>query len=546
MIRIREIQLTIDHCEGELKAAVLRRLGVAEDELKNWWIFKRAIDARKKHRTIFFKYTIDAEVADEAAVLTHLKNDRYAGQAPDTQYRFALHLKNNEAARADTRPVIIGTGPCGLFAGLSLAQAGLRPLLLERGKDARERARDVTHFWRTGQLDARSNVQFGEGGAGAFSDGKLNTQIKDRGNRMHKVLEELVKAGAPKEILYVSKPHIGTDKLIRVVRNLRAAIEALGGEVRFEAHVTDLQIKEGRVREATLESGERIATDNLIVAIGHSARDTFEMLHRRGVFFEPKPFSIGARIEHPQALIDKVQYGRFAGHPKLGASEYKLAHHCRNGRTAYTFCMCPAGVVIAASSEEECLVTNGMSSYARDEANANSGLMVEVGPADFDSPHPLAGVAFQRHWEELAYRLGEGGYKAPVQLVGDFLVGQATTALGRVEPSYRPGVTPCDLAFCLPDYVLESMREAIGAFDQKLRGFALPDAVLTGVETRSSSPVRIRRGETFESVSTQGLYPAGEGAGYAGGIISSAVDGLKVAEAVATHYGEVRMGSVPS
>lgn len=538
MIRISEIQLPIDHSEADLRSAILKRLHISGENLIAWQIFKRAIDARQKHKSIAFTYTIDARVANEPGVLQQTRKDNKITPTPEMRYPFAFTATPGTTA---ARPVIVGTGPCGLFAGLLLVEAGLRPILLERGKEARERARDVMHFWRSGELAPNSNVQFGEGGAGTFSDGKLYTQIKDRNNRMRKVLTSFVEAGAPEEILYVSKPHIGTDKLIRVVKNLREKIIALGGEVRFETQVTDVTIEAGKVRAVTLNGSETLATDNLIVAIGHSARDTFEMLHANGVHFEAKPFSIGARIEHPQALVDKAQYGKFAGHPKLGAGEYKLVHHCRDGRTAYTFCMCPGGLVVAASSEPGRLATNGMSSYARDDANANSGLQVEVRPDDFDSEHPLAGVEFQRRWEARAFELGGSDYKAPVQLVGDFLAARATTALGKVQPSYRPGIVSADLADCLPDYVCSAMREAILAFDKKLRGFALPDATLTGVETRSSSPVRITRGQDLVSVNTRGLYPAGEGAGYAGGIISAAVDGLRVAEAVASQYGSVKI-----
>ncbi len=529
MIRLTNLVLPLDHSDDELLAAMASKLAVNKSRITDFTVFRRNVDARKK-TNIRLSYTLDVTVEQEEAVLAATSGAPNIKPSPDTRYKLVAEA---EPGKEYPRPVVVGIGPCGMFTGLLLAQMGLRPIIIERGKKARARSKDVFHFWKTGKLNERSNVQFGEGGAGTFSDGKLTTRIKDKNNRMRKVLEEMVIAGAPEEILWIGKPHIGTYKLIRVVRSLRAAIDAAGGETRFETQVTDLITEDGKVAGVTLDSGETIRTPAVIMAVGHSARDTFAMLHERGIAIERKPFSIGARVEHPQDLVDRAQFGDFAGHPRVGKGDYKLAHHCRNGRTAYSFCMCPGGQVIAAASEPGRVVTNGMSYYSRAEANANSGLVVEVFPDDFGSEHPLAGVEFQRHWEELAYQTGGSNYHAPAQLIKDFLKGEASTELGSVKPSYTPGVTPCDLEACLPPYVIEAMREAIGAFDRKLRGFALGDAVLTGVETRSSSPIRMTRGDDYESVNTPGLFPAGEGAGFAGGIMSAAVDGIKVAEAVA-------------
>jgi hypothetical protein len=427
---------------------------------------------------------------------------------------------------------VIGTGPCGLFAGLILAQMGFRPIILERGKEVRERTKDTWGLWRKHELNPESNVQFGEGGAGTFSDGKLYSQVKDPKHYSRKVLHEFIKAGAPPEIEYVSKPHIGTFRLVGMVEVMRANIIALGGEVRFQSRVTDIEIDHGQVRGVTLASGERIATQHVVLAIGHSARDTFEMLHQRGVYLEAKPFSIGFRIEHPQSLIDRARFGRNAGNPLLGAADYKLVHHASNGRSVYSFCMCPGGTVVAATSEEGRVVTNGMSQYSRNERNANSGIVVGITPEDYPGD-PLAGIEFQRKWESRAFELGGGNYNAPGQLVGDFIAQRPSSKLGAVLPSYTPGVTLGDLATALPDYVIEAVREALPAFEKTIKGFAMHDAVLTGVETRTSSPVRIKRDESYQSLNTKGLYPAGEGAGYAGGIMSAAIDGIEVAEAVA-------------
>jgi len=540
MLRLSEIKLPLDHTDDALRAAILKRLGISSDELIGYSIFRRGFDARKLS-AIQFVYTLEVAVKNEAALLQ--KNIPHVITAPDTTYHFVAHAPKN----LTLRPIVIGTGPCGLFAGLILAQMGFRPIILERGKSVRERTKDTFGLWRQGVLNPESNVQFGEGGAGTFSDGKLHSQIKDPKHYGRKVLTEFVKAGAPPEILYVSKPHIGTFRLVGVVETMRATIESLGGEIRFQSKVADLVIDAGNVRGVVLASGEHIASNHVVLAVGHSARDTFEMLHQRGVYMEAKPFSIGFRIEHPQSLIDRARFGKNAGHPALGAADYKLVHHASNGRSVYSFCMCPGGTVVAATSEIGRVVTNGMSQYSRNERNANSGIVVGITPADYTPEYlnnrqekrarhagdPLAGMVFQRYWEERAFHLGGENYCAPGQLVGDFLTGKSSTAFGSVQPSYTPGVHLTDLASALPDYAIAAMREAIPILDKQLKGFALHDAVLTGTETRTSSPVRIKRGEDFTSINTQGLYPAGEGAGYAGGILSAAVDGIEVAEAVA-------------
>jgi uncharacterized FAD-dependent dehydrogenase len=534
-MRLTELKLPLDHTAGDLHEAILRRLGVTADELVGYTIFRRSHDARKPAAIVFI-YTLDVDLKDEAAVLKRLRGDRYVGRTPDTGYRFVTQVPQPSST---LRPVVIGTGPCGLFAGLVLAQMGFRPLILERGKAVRERTQDTWGLWRKGRLNPESNVQFGEGGAGTFSDGKLYSQIKDPQFRGRKVLTEFVKAGAPAEILYVAKPHIGTFKLVGMVETMRIEIEALGGEIRFGSRVEDIDIDNGQVRGLRLADGEFIAATHVVLAVGHSARDTFEMLHARGVHVEAKPFSIGVRIEHPQSLIDSARFGPNAGNPLLGAADYKLVHHCKDGRSAYSFCMCPGGTVVAATSEPGRVVTNGMSQYSRNERNANSAIVVGVTPADYPGSDtnplaaPLAGIAFQRHWESLAFEAGGGDYKAPAQRVGDFLAGRASTELGAVLPSYTPGVKMTDLALCLPDYVVAALRESLPAFGRDIPGFAMDDALLTGVETRTSSPIRITRDDGFQSLNTRGLFPAGEGAGYAGGILSAAVDGIKVAEAVA-------------
>lgn len=527
MIRITELRLPLEHPEGALPVAIVQRLGLVAEDLLGFTVFKRGYDARKRD-AIVLVYTVDVVVADETAVLASFAHDSHVSASPDTRYHFVAQAPENLAQR----PVIVGFGPCGLMASLVLAQMGFRPLVLERGKQVRERTKDTWGLWRQGKLDPESNVQFGEGGAGTFSDGKLYSQIKDPKHYGRKVLAEFVKAGAPEEILYLSKPHIGTFRLVKMVENIRHQIEALGGEIRFRQQVTDVLVEAGQLRGVVLANGEEIRSDHVIFALGHSARDTFAMLYGRGVFMEAKPFSIGFRVEHPQTLIDQARFGKYAGCGLLGAADYKLVHHAKNGRSVYSFCMCPGGQVVAATSEPGRVVTNGMSQYSRAERNANAGIVVGITPDDY-SGTPLAGMDFQRRWETRAYELGGGGYRAPGQLVGDFINGIASTQVGGVEPSYQPGVTMTDLATSLPPYAIDAIREALPAFDRQIKGFSLYDAVLTGVETRTSSPLRMTRGQDMQSLSVKGLYPAGEGAGYAGGILSAGVDGIRVAEAVA-------------
>ncbi len=533
MLRLTELKLPLDHPPEALRAAIVQRLHLADDDLVGFTIFKRSYDARKKH-ALLMVYAVDVEARNEAALLKKFRDDRQVAPTPDMEYRFVGHAPEPLAQR----PIVVGFGPCGIFAALVLAQMGFKPIVLERGKAVRERTQDTWGLWRKHQLNPESNVQFGEGGAGTFSDGKLYSQIKDPRHLGRKVLTEFVKAGAPEEILYVSKPHIGTFRLVGMVETMRHEIEQLGGEIRFQQRVTDVLIEDGpdggkRIAGVTLADGETLASHHVILALGHSARDTFEMLHARGVYMEAKPFSIGFRIEHPQSLIDRARLGPNAGNALLGAADYKLVHHAKNGRSVYSFCMCPGGTVVAATSEPNCVVTNGMSQYSRNERNANAGIVVGITPADFPGSDPLAGIALQRQLEARAFELGGGTYDAPAQLVGDFIAGKPSTALGSVEPSYKPGVHLTDLASALPDYAITAIREALPAFDQQIKGYAMKDAVLTGVETRTSSPVRITRGDDFQSLNVKGLYPAGEGAGYAGGILSAGVDGIKVAEAVA-------------
>jgi len=529
MLRVSDLKLPLGHLPEALPAALAARLQVEPSEIVSWQVARRANDARKRS-AILMVYSLDAELLDEAAVLARFAGDTHVRVTPDTNYRPPLTAPKHWDGE---RPIVIGAGPCGLFAGLILAQMGLRPIILDRGKAVRERTQDTWGLWRRGVLDPESNVQFGEGGAGTFSDGKLYSQIKDPRHLGRKVMAEFVKAGAPPEILTEAHPHIGTFRLVTMVEAMRRSIEDLGGEYRWKTRVTDLALGAGRrVEGVMLEDGSVIAARQVVLAVGHSSRDTFQALFDRGVHIEAKPFSIGVRIEHPQGWIDQARFGACAGHPDLGAAAYSLSHHCGNGRTVYSFCMCPGGTVVAATSEEGRVVTNGMSQYSRNERNANSGLVVAIDPERDYPGHPLAGVAFQRHWESLAYTAGGGGYQAPGQLVGDLLAGRASTAFGAVTPSYKPGVHLTDLAACLPGFVMEALREALPIFGRQIPRYDDPDAVLTGVETRTSSPVRITRRADFQSLNTPGLFPAGEGAGYAGGILSAAIDGIKAAEAV--------------
>ena len=521
MLRLNNLKLPLDHNTDELEAAVLKKLGIQPDEMVSYSVYKRSYDARRKNE-IKLIYTIHVEVRKEKEILRRKRKDDTIRIAPDTAYKFVTKAPDN----LSHRPIVIGTGPCGLFAGLVLAQMGFKPIIIERGKLVKERTADTFGFWRQRKLDPESNVQFGEGGAGTFSDGKLHTQIKDKNHLGRKVLSEFVAAGAPEEILFISKPHIGTLKLVKIVENLRNIIQDLGGKYLFQSRVEDLIIEDGQLSGVVLENGEKLYSQHVILAIGHSARDTFQMLEKRGVQIEAKPFSIGLRIEHPQPLIDQCRFGSNAGNPILGAADYKLVHHSSNGRSVYSFCMCPGGTVLAAASEPGTVVTNGMSQYSRNAGNANSAIVVEVFPEDYPEG-PLAGIDFQRKWEQRAFELGGSTYDAPTQLVGDFLAGRPSTEFGSVQPSYTPGVKLGDLSTSLPDFIIEAIREALPVFEKQIQGFLMADAILTGVETRTSSPIRIFRGKDFQSVNLRGLYPAGEGSGYAGGILSSAVDGIR-------------------
>ncbi|WP_298815305.1 NAD(P)/FAD-dependent oxidoreductase [uncultured Sphingomonas sp.] len=532
MIRVNELKLPLHHADEALPAAILKRLKITPRDLIRFSVARRGHDARDRSN-IALVYTVDVTVKNEGTVLARLRRDRDVGLTPDTRYKPVA-----TAPEGAMRPVVVGAGPCGLFAALILAEQGFRPIVLERGKVVRERTKDTWGLWRRSVLNPESNVQYGEGGAGTFSDGKLYSRIKDPRHLARKVLTEFVRAGAPEEILTEAHPHIGTFRLVTMVESMRAKIEELGGEYRFSTRVDGLHIErdadgERRVRGLHLADGSYLEASHVVMAIGHSARDTFEMLHAAGVHAEAKPFSIGVRIEHPQSWIDRARFGHDAGNPILGAAEYHISHHCSNGRTVYSFCMCPGGTVVAATSEEGRVATNGMSQYSRNERNANSGFVVAIDPARDFPGDPLAGIALQRRLEEQAFVAGGSNYHAPAQRVGDFLAGRASTALGSVVPSYKPGVTPTDLAQCLPDFAVAAMREAIPAFGRQIKGYDHPDVVMTGVETRTSSPVRFARGEDMQSLNTAGLFPAGEGAGYAGGILSAGVDGIKVAEAVA-------------
>jgi uncharacterized protein len=570
MIRLTELKFPLEHQVADLERLVLQTLGLPAQAVRHVHVFKRSVDARKAQLLVV--YVVDVELTDpaqETQLLQQLAGKPHLGPTPDMVYRLPCQAPADSVADMQwQRPVVIGFGPCGIFAALMLAQMGLKPIVLERGRKVRQRTKDTWGLWRKSVLDPESNVQFGEGGAGTFSDGKLWSQIKDPRYLGRKVMAEFVKAGAPEEILVESHPHIGTFKLVKVVENMREQIIALGGEIRFEQRMVDIAFDEGppdgsgrtrRVRALTVRdlataSDYELPTRHVVLAPGHSARDTFVMLHARGVEIAAKPFSIGFRIEHPQGVIDRSRWGRHAGHPALGAAEYRLVHHAANGRSVYSFCMCPGGTVVAATSEAGRVVTNGMSQYSRNERNANAGIVVGIDPADFPTDasrmraalgddafigdnqaegHPLAGIVLQRELESNAYLLGGSSYQAPGQLVGDFLADRASTALGGVEPSYKPGVLLGQLASALPSYAIDAIREALPVFGRKIKGFDMPDAVLTGVETRTSSPVRIGRGDDFQSLNVQGLYPAGEGASYAGGILSAGVDGIRVAEAVA-------------
>ena len=549
MIRLTELKLPLDHDEHALRTLIVKTLHVADADLLCVTIYKRSYDARKQK--LLLVYICDVQLTDtplESAILDKLAGNPHARPAPDQHYYPVAQLNEPPAIR----PVVVGFGPCGIFAALLLAQMGFRPIVLERGKKVRERTKDTWGLWRKKTLNPESNVQFGEGGAGTFSDGKLWSQIKDPRHLGRKVMQEFVKAGAPEEILLVSKPHIGTFKLVKVVEHMREQIIALGGEVRFEQRLQDVLIEDGKIRGLTVqnlpdETRYELRADHVVLALGHSSRDTVAMLYERGVYMEAKPFSIGFRIEHPQGLIDRARLGPHAGHPLLGAADYKLVHHAANGRSVYSFCMCPGGTVVAATSEAGRVVTNGMSQYSRNERNANAGIVVGISPADYPLhvAKPLAGIAFQRQLETHAFTLGGSNYEAPGQLVGDFLSARPSTALGSVEPSYKPGVLLGDLSSALPDYAIAAMREAIPVFGKKIRGFDMHDAVLTGVETRTSSPIKITRGEDFQSLNVKGLYPAGEGASYAGGILSAGVDGIEVAEAVARSVVKASTAATP-
>ncbi|NOJ08671.1 NAD(P)/FAD-dependent oxidoreductase [Vibrio splendidus] len=533
MIRLTEIKLPLDHEESAIQDAIEAKLGINADQVLSFNIFKRGYDARKKSKILLI-YTLDVLVENEAELLEQFISDPHVKVTPDMEYKFVAKAVENQTER----PVVIGFGPCGLFAGLVLAQMGFNPIIVERGKEVRERTKDTFGFWRKRTLNTESNVQFGEGGAGTFSDGKLYSQVKDPKHYGRKVIEEFVAAGAPEEILYVSKPHIGTFKLVTMIEKMRASIIELGGEIRFSTRVDDVHMEDGQITGLMLSNGEEIKTRHVVLAVGHSARDTFEMLHERGVYMEAKPFSVGFRIEHKQAMIDEARFGKNAGNPILGAADYKLVHHCKNGRTVYSFCMCPGGTVVAATSEEGRVVTNGMSQYSRAERNANSAIVVGIDPERDYPGDALAGIRLQRELESAAYVLGGENYDAPAQKIGDFLKGRDPSEIGEVKPSFTPGIHLTDISKALPDFAIEAIREAIPAFEKKIKGFSTPDGLLTGVETRTSSPVCIKRGKDFQSINLKGFFPAGEGAGYAGGILSAGIDGIKAAEALAISMAE--------
>ncbi len=531
MIRLTEIKLPLNHAPEDLTTAITTKLKISAEQMASFVMFKRGYDARNK-RNIQLIYTLDITLTDSDLtndLLVQFESDNHVKATPDTSYKYVGTAPEN----LTERPVVIGFGPCGLLAALTLAQMGFKPIIIERGNEVRQRTKDTFGFWRQRKLNTESNVQFGEGGAGTFSDGKLYSQVKDPNHYGRKVMTEFVKAGAPEEILFVSKPHIGTYKLVSMVEKMRAQIIELGGEVRFATRVDDLHITDSKVTGVTLNTGETLKTNHVVLAVGHSARDTFQMIHDKGVYVEAKPFSIGFRIEHKQSTIDKARFGDNAGNEILGAADYKLVHHCKNGRSVYSFCMCPGGTVVAAASEEGRVVTNGMSQYSRNERNANSAIVVGIDPERDYPNHPLAGIDLQRQLETLAFELGGKDYSAPAQTIGDFLKGKPDSELGDVKPSYTPGITLTDLSKALPDFAVDAIREAIPAFNRKIQGFSSDDGLLTGVETRTSSPISIKRNKEFQSINTKGLFPAGEGAGYAGGILSAGIDGIKVAEAVA-------------
>lgn len=546
MLRLTEIKLPLEHTEADLAAAITDKLEISAEQLQGFSVVKRSYDARQQDNILLI-YHLDVQLAAEleTQLLEKFVRQSFCRTSPDTSYQFVGLADADFPNSEQQRPLVIGFGPCGILAALLLAQMGLRPIVLERGLEVRQRTQDTWKFWRKRELNTESNVQFGEGGAGTFSDGKLYSQIKDKRYLGRKVLTEFVKAGASAEILMLSKPHIGTFKLVKIVENMRAEITRLGGEIRFGQRVEALLCEplpvdgndgdhsRQRVSAITLASGETLHSRHIVLAIGHSARDTFQMLFESGVYMEAKPFSIGFRIEHPQSVIDRARFGKCAGNPILGAADYKLVHHCKNGRSVYSFCMCPGGTVVAASSEAGGVVTNGMSQYSRNERNANSAIVVGITPQEDYPEHVLAGVDLQRKLEQLAFELGGADYSAPAQLVGDFLNDQSSTELASALPSYQPGIKLTDLSLALPAFAVAAIREAIPVFDKQIKGFAMADALLTGVETRTSSPICIKRGKAYQSLNTIGLYPAGEGAGYAGGILSAGIDGIKVAEAIA-------------
>lgn len=524
--RIPELKLPLDHGREDIERRILTLLRTSPENLESLRLDRKSFDARDKGNIrVVYGVTVTLRRPPRES-----SGRGWIPAAPEEPYRFPRPAEpSREEGRP--RPVVVGAGPAGLVCALLLAENGYRPLVLERGGDVGSRAEAVRRFWETGELDPECNMQFGEGGAGTFSDGKLNTGVHDRPAAMRKVLDEFVEAGAPPEISWLAKPHIGTDYLVTVVRNLRAKIERLGGEVRFGARVSSLGIRGGRMRWLAVNGTERIDADRVILAVGHSARDVFEELLRVGAALEPKPFAMGLRIEHPQETIQRAQFGSSWEHPALPRADYKLTYKARDGRGVYSFCMCPGGWVVNAASEAGGVVCNGMSDYARDSRNANSALVVAVRPEDFGSADPLSGVEFQRVWERAAFRTGGGDYSLPVQVLGDFVEGRRTVRLGDVEPCVRGRYRPADLSACLPAFVREGIREALGTFGRRIRGFDRPDAVLSGVETRTSSPVRVLRNEGLES-GIAGLFPCGEGAGYAGGILSAAVDGVRAAESV--------------